>query len=101
VISFKIACLERQEIFHKRLAEERFRALFAPLAAYSDLALQLTPPATRERAVELGEALRSALNDQDDSTILLAILHALVLEADSWYRRHLGPLEAPNRQEAT
>ena len=98
---FESACSEQQEIFHRRLAQERFRVLLAPLAAYSGLALDLTPSETRRKVVAISKAIRSALDQQDDSSILLALLHATVLEGDSWYRRHLGPLEAPNRPEAT
>ena len=91
---FEIVCSEQQEIFNRRLAEERFRSLFAPISAYSELALRLTPEGNRGAIREIAAALRKALEPYDDGTRLLALLSLLVVEAGQYHNQYLGPLKA-------
>jgi len=85
---------EQQEIVARRFCRERFEALFIPLAAYCESALQALDPGNRDAVIEKAEALRSVLQPHGDAIALLVLLHAITREGDEWYRRHLAPLEA-------
>ena len=89
---FEIARSEHHEILLRRLAESQFCSLFRPLAAYCERVRGLMPLENWCTVAETGEALRKALEPFDEATTLLILLHALVVEADTYYKLHLSPL---------